>query len=90
MTEIIKLQRLQNRAAKIILQVPNDTSKHVVLNDLKWFYLTERIFYHRCVFMYINVLMKAPLTTLPGLSHLLTTATTPEGAAEETCKLQNV
>jgi hypothetical protein len=51
-TEIIKLQRLQNRAAKLILQVPLDTSTHEVINELKWFYLSERIFYHRCVFMY--------------------------------------
>jgi retron-type reverse transcriptase len=51
-TEIVKLQRLQNRAAKIILQVPFDTCTHYVLSQLKWFYLTERLFYHRCVFMF--------------------------------------
>ena len=65
-TEIIKLQRLQNRAGKIILQVPYDTSTHEVLNKLKWFYLTERIYYHRCVFMYkcLNRLCPPYLTSL--------------------------
>ena len=51
-TELINLQRLQTRAGKIILQVPYDTSTHEVLNRLQWFYMTERVFYHRCVFMY--------------------------------------
>ena len=51
-TEIVKLQRLQNRAAKLILQVPFDTNTHEVLSKLKWFYLTERLFYHRCIFMF--------------------------------------
>lgn len=51
-SEVVKLQRLQNRAAKIILQVPFDTGTHVVLSKLKWFYLAERLFFHRCVFLY--------------------------------------
>ena len=51
-SELIKLQWLQNRAGKVILQVPYDTCTHQVLSKLKWFYFSERVFYHRCVFMY--------------------------------------
>ena len=60
MTEIVKLQRLQSRAAKIILQVPFDTRTHEILRTLKWFYFTERNYYHRCVLMYKCVTGSCP------------------------------
>ncbi len=41
-----KLQRLQNRGAKTILRVPNDTPTQIVLRDLKWLPLIKRITYH--------------------------------------------
>ena len=50
--DIIKLQILQNRAGKIILEVPYDTRTQKVLTDLNWFYMTERLFYHRCILMF--------------------------------------
>ena len=46
LSQLSKLQRLQNRAGKIILQVPFDTPTSKVHSDLKWFYVTERLFYH--------------------------------------------
>ncbi len=51
-TALIRMQRLQNRAGKIILHVPFDTATSDVLSSLKWFYVTERVFYHQCILVY--------------------------------------
>ena len=45
-------ERLQNSAGKNILKVPYDTNSHEVLERLIWFYLTERLFYHRSILTY--------------------------------------
>ena len=59
-TQLIKMQRLQNRAGKIIQKLPFDTPTHEVLSNLKWFYVTERVFYHRCILAYKCLNQLAP------------------------------
>ena len=49
---LTKLQRLQNRAGKILLQKPIDTDTDKVLSDLKWIPLHKRVFYHTQILMY--------------------------------------
>ncbi len=48
----LKLQRLQNRGAKIILRVPKDTPTQIVLKYLKWLPLTKCITYHTHILMF--------------------------------------
>ncbi|XP_028405236.1 uncharacterized protein LOC114527740 [Dendronephthya gigantea] len=47
-----KLQTLQNKAAKIILDKPLYSSASEALGKLNWITLKQRRFYHRCLFVY--------------------------------------
>ena len=47
-----KLQILQNKAAKIILDRPFYSSATDALSSLKWLSLGKRRFYHRCIYIY--------------------------------------
>ena len=51
-TLITRLQRLQNRAMRIILKCPFRTHISTMLNDLNWMCLRQRIFYLQCVWMW--------------------------------------
>ena len=46
------LQTLHNKAAKIILDLPLQSSASQARKDLSWLELTERRRYHRCLFVY--------------------------------------
>ena len=47
-----KLERLQNRAGKDILQAPYDMPTKLVMKELKWVTIKERIYFRDCVQMY--------------------------------------
>jgi len=51
-TLLTKIQRLLCKGGRLVLNVPLDTSSRVVLHDLKWLTLSERIFFHRCIMVY--------------------------------------
>ena len=52
-------QVLQNKATKISLNRPLNSSATDAIITLKWLNLEQRIFYHRCIYVYkcINGLM---------------------------------
>jgi hypothetical protein len=55
----------QNKELSIYIY---DTRTNVVLNDLKWFYVTERLFYHRCILMFKCLNGLAPAYLSHGFS----------------------
>ena len=49
---INRLDKLQKRAARIILSVDYTTPSNIMFRDLNWLPFTKRIQYHTCVMMY--------------------------------------
>ena len=49
---IKRIQILQNKAARIILNADWYTSSHVLLTQLKWMSISQRKNYHICLLMY--------------------------------------
>ena len=66
MTLMNKLQVLQNKAAKIILDRPLYSSATDALVTLKWLNLDQRRFYNRFIYIYkcINGLMDQSMNLL--------------------------
>ena len=58
--DIVRLQRLQNRAMRIILQCHPRTHILDMLRTLKWMSVKQRLFYNLCIFLWKIVNNQVP------------------------------
>ena len=68
-THIVRLQRLQNRAMRCILNAPPRAHIEDMLSSLKWMSIRQRMCYVRLVFMWKIVHSKAPENLTNGLRY---------------------